>query len=155
MTRSSACVTLSLLNDKKRPVACRSLFTYHCSLLIHTYMEQNSTTEDMKTLSECFNKLVQTGYEEDFNVNEKGLFSPTSGKTYSPEKVTVINFFRFEGASDPDENSILYAIETSDGIKGTLTDAYGTYADPKVGKFMQQVDSISKKTTKTEGAPAS
>lgn len=113
-------------------------------------MEQNSTTDDMKTLSECFNKLVKNGFEEDFKVNEKGLFSLKTGKTYSPDQVNVIDFFRFEGASDPDENAILYAIETSDGIKGTLTDAYGTYADPKVGKFMLQVESISKKVTKAD-----
>jgi hypothetical protein len=116
-------------------------------------MQQNSTTDDMKTLSECFNKLVKDGFEEDFKVNEKGLFSLKTGKTYPPEQVNVINFFRFEGASDPDDNAILYAIETEDGVKGTLTDAYGTYADPKTGKFMQQVESISKKTIKAD-APA-
>lgn len=107
----------------------------------------------MKTLSECFNKLVKDGFEEDFKVNEKGLFSLKTGKTYSSEQVQVMNFFRFEGASDPDDSAILYAIETNDGVKGTLTDAYGTYADPRVGKFMQHVESISKKTIK-ENTPA-
>jgi hypothetical protein len=112
-------------------------------------MQQNSTTEDMKTLSQCSNKLVTDGYSEFFKVDEKGkLYSPTKDKTYPPEKVHIVNFFRFEGASDPDENSILYAIETSDGLKGTISDAYGTYADPNVSKFIQKVEDISKKTPK-------
>jgi hypothetical protein len=113
-------------------------------------MQQISTTEDMKTLSQCFNKLVRDGYEEDFKVNEKGLFSLRTEKTYRPDQVRIANFFRFEGASDPDENAILYAIETNDGVKGTLTDAYGTYADPRVSKFIQQVENISKKTVKAD-----
>jgi hypothetical protein len=100
----------------------------------------------MQTLSECINKLVIDGYEVNFKIDEKGkLYSPSKEKSYSPEKVHITNFFRFEGASDPDENAILYAIETDNGEKGTLTDAYGTYADPKVSKFIQQVEDISKK----------
>lgn len=108
-------------------------------------MQQISTTEDMKTLSECYNKLVKDGYTEDFKINEKGLYSDATKKTYKAEKVRIVNFFRFEGASDPDENSILYVIETDDGTKGTVTDAYGAYADQKVSKFIQSVEEISKK----------
>jgi hypothetical protein len=36
--------------------------------------------------------------------------------------------------------SILYAIETSDGTKGTLVDAYGLYADEQTGSFMKEVE---------------
>ncbi len=108
-----------------------------------------STDAEMKTLSSCMNKLISDGYTEHFKVSEEGLVAPDSEKTYNPEQVRVVNFFRFEGASDPDDNSILYAIETDGGEKGTLTDAYGTYADPGVGKFMMNVEDISKKTQKS------
>ena len=37
--------------------------------------------------------------------------------------------YRFEGDSSPDDNSVLYAIESKGGIKGVLVDAYGTYAE--------------------------
>jgi hypothetical protein len=57
---------------------------------------------------------------------------------------------RFEGASDPADNTILYVIETNDGIKGTLVDAYGSYADPKVTTFMEEVAEINKKTVKKD-----
>lgn len=110
-------------------------------------MQTNSKTDNMQTLSECINKLVIDGYDVDFKIDEKGkLYSPRKEKSYPPEKVHIRNFFRFEGASDPDENAILYAIETDDGEKGTVTDAYGTYADPNVSKFIKMVEDISKKT---------
>ena len=110
-------------------------------------MQTNSQTNNMKTLSECINKLVIDGYDVDFTIGDNGkLYSLRNEKSYPAEKVHIRNFFRFEGASDPDENAILYAIETDDGQKGTLTDAYGAYADAKVSKFIQMVEDISKKT---------
>ena len=99
----------------------------------------------MNTLSTCVNKLVADGYTGNFKADEQGLLSE-KGKHYKPSQVHIKNFFRFEGASDPADNSILYAIELEDGIKGTLVDAYGSYNDPLIGKFIKQVEDIEKKT---------
>jgi len=112
-------------------------------------MQNFSSLADMKTLASCINHLVKEGYKEDFKICETGMVSLHEEKTYQPEQVHVLNFYRFEGASDPADNSILYAIETNDGTKGTLTDAYGPYADPQVTKFMQQVEDLNKKTEKS------
>jgi|KBSSwiS6_1023812.scaffolds.fasta_scaffold00310_13 hypothetical protein len=109
-------------------------------------MEKRSTTEEMKTLATCINKLVQDGYDEDFKIAKDGLCSVHGKKCYQPDEVHIVNFFRFEGASDPADNSILYAIETDDGTKGTLTDAFGPYADENVNKFMKKVEDIKKST---------
>jgi len=34
--------------------------------------------------------------------------------------------------------SVVYAIETTDGRRGTLVDAYGTYATPEVDTFVKR-----------------
>ena len=115
-------------------------------------MQTKSTTEDMKTLSFCLNKLTLDGYTEDFKAGERGLLSLQHEKIYEPGQIQVNNFFRFEGASDPADNAILYAIETDDGIKGTLVDAYGPYADPKVISFMEEVERLHKKVSKDDAA---
>ena len=57
--------------------------------------------------------------------------------------------YRFEGQSDPADNAIMYVVETGDGVKGTLIDAYGAYADENVNKFMSEVEEISKKEIKS------
>jgi hypothetical protein len=36
---------------------------------------------------------------------------------------------RFEGMTNPDDSSILMAIQSTSGIKGILVDAYGVYAE--------------------------
>jgi hypothetical protein len=109
-------------------------------------MVKNPTSQDnMTTLSTSMNKLVLQGFTETFSVTDKGLIALSNGKQYSPDNIEVENFFRFEGASDPGDNAILYAIKTNDGLKGTLTDAYGPYADANISKFMKQVEDITKK----------
>jgi len=104
--------------------------------------------EDLTTLVSCLNYLIKQGFTEDYKVNDKGMKSLQSEKIYTPHDVKVLNFYRFEGSSDPADNSILYAIETNDGMRGTLVDAFGPYADTKVTAFMQQVEEINKKTEK-------
>jgi hypothetical protein len=108
-------------------------------------MLKNGNTTDMTTLVSSLNKLVLQGFTEDFKATEMGLLSLQSERKYAPEEIEIVNFFRFEGASDPADNSILYVIQTNDGIKGTLTDAYGPYADPQVTRFMKEVEEITKK----------
>ena len=108
-------------------------------------MDTNSSTEEMKSIAGCLNKLVLDGFTEDFKAGERGLLSLQNEKIYEPGQVRVVNFYRFEGASDPADNTILYAIETDDGIKGTLVDAYGSYADARVTSFMEEVEEINKK----------
>jgi hypothetical protein len=104
--------------------------------------------EEMKTLASCLNKIVQDGYVENFKATDEGhLQSIETEKVYKPEDVHITNFFRFEGASDPSDSAILYVVEMNDGAKGSLTDAYGMYADPNIDKFIREVEDISKKHT--------
>jgi len=113
------------------------------------FMENNDLIPHMKSLAMLSNKMVLDGYDDDFKITDKGLKSLKTEKVYQPDQINVINFFRFEGQSDPNDNTIMYVIETSDGLKGTLVDAYGAYADRQVSEFMDHVESIQKKTAKT------
>ncbi|MBA4139554.1 MAG: hypothetical protein H0X70_03460 [Segetibacter sp.] len=114
------------------------------------FMENNDQIPHMKSLSLCLNKMVLEGYVDDFKIADNGLRSLKTEKVYKPEEINVVNFFRFEGQSDPDDNTIMYVIETNDGLKGTLVDAYGPYSDRKLSEFMQQVESFQKKTQKKD-----
>ena len=114
------------------------------------YNEANDKSTRMNTLTDCVNKVVKDGYTDSFKVTKQGLQSAAKDRYYTPEQVRVINFYRFEGESDPADNSILYVIETHDGLKGSLIDAYGPYADANVNKFMAEVEEVNKKVDKTD-----
>ena len=101
--------------------------------------------EFMNTLTACVNKAVKNGYADNFKVTKQGLYSATKDKTYTPKEVKIIDFYRFEGQSDPGDNAIMYVVETNDGVKGTFIDAYGTYADETINLFIAEVEEITKK----------
>lgn len=108
-------------------------------------VNENNSMPYMKSLATCLKRMMNDGYTEDFRVTEMGLESTAKANRFSPDQIHVVNFFRFEGESDPDDNAILYVIETNDGTRGVLIDAYGIYNDPKISQFMKTVESIQKK----------
>jgi hypothetical protein len=106
---------------------------------------KHDATQKMRTLSECTTEALERGYTENFKVDTKGLTTAAGKDFYRPEQVSITNFYRFEGYSDPQDNSILYFIVTSDGKKGTLIDVYGAEADVKISNFIREVEDIQKK----------
>lgn len=99
----------------------------------------------MKDLASCTNRMKQEGYKEDFQINDQQLMTTFDhSKSFKPDEVSIVSFYRFEGVSDPGDNTILYVIETNDGTKGTLVDGYGAYADENVAKFIVEVEKIQK-----------
>ena len=95
--------------------------------------------EDLKTMTACMQSLQKQGFTENFMVTERGLFSVDSELNYEPQHTKILSFYRFEGETDPADSTILYAIETKDGIRGLLSDSYGANADAKVAKFITEV----------------
>lgn len=98
----------------------------------------------MSTMVSILSVLEGTGYTTQFKATESGIISLTTEKTYKAQDVTINHFYRFEGESNPDDSSIVYAIETKSGEKGTLIDSYGMYSDPLITAFIDEVKSIHK-----------
>ena len=82
----------------------------------------------MTTLSTVLEKLRVEKHDNEFKIAEGGLSSP-AGKIYQPEELKIIKTYRFEGDSDPSENTVLYLIEANDGLIGYSIDAYGVYSN--------------------------
>jgi hypothetical protein len=99
----------------------------------------------MGTLTDSLNKAVKDGYVDNFRVTRYGLFSDIKHKTYFPGEVKIVDYCRFEGESDPSDNEIMYVIETDDGDKGILIDAFGPYSDQYINNFITQVRAVQKK----------
>ena len=85
--------------------------------------------KNYRTLSEATNDLKKRGYNEDLNLNATCIECPAQNLQLTPEDFRIDEFYRFEGMSNPSDNSIVYAISSKAGIKGVLVDAYGVYAE--------------------------
>ena len=95
--------------------------------------------ETYATLSEAIEALKSQGYTEDFNLLEDCLQCKANSSKYFSQHFNVDKFFRFEGMTDPEDSSILYAITTDDGSKGLLVDAYGAYAQSISAELLQKL----------------
>jgi len=85
-------------------------------------------TNHMQTLSYILEKLRVKRQDNEFTMDGE-CFTTANGNKYSPEQLTIIKTFRFEGESDPSDSSILYVIEAADGQTGYSIDAYGVYTN--------------------------
>jgi hypothetical protein len=83
-------------------------------------------TIEIKPLDACLEELKKEGFIKYFTVNENGLHEMNSNTYYKPGEFKVNCLFKIKVEEDRTDDPILYAIETSDGIKGILSNALRT-----------------------------
>jgi hypothetical protein len=93
----------------------------------------------MRTLSSAIERLAGRGFTAHFGVVGDRLRAFDSGKSFVAHELIIREVQRFEGVSDPDDMAIVYAIESTDGTRGALVDAFGAYSSPTVGAFLHHV----------------
>jgi len=86
--------------------------------------------------------LRRRGFVASFAADGSELRVTGTDQRFRPEDVTIQDYYRFEGVSDPDDMSVIYALEASDGTRGVLVDAFGTYADPAVGALVARMPTL-------------
>ena len=79
------------------------------------------------TVSQAVNGLKERGFTIDFNLQANCI--ECEGQKFHPEDFEIKEFYRFEGESDPADESIVYAIESRNGMKGVLVNAFGVYSE--------------------------
>jgi len=79
------------------------------------------------TVSQAINGLKERGYTLDFNLKPNGL--ECEGQKFNPKEFEITEFHRFEGNSDPGDEAVVYAIESKNGRKGVLVNAFGVYSE--------------------------
>lgn len=83
-------------------------------------------------MTEVLEKLKAEGYTTDFNLQDNCLTCHGNALQLRPEDFIVDRHFRFEGASDPDDEAIVYAISSpKHNLKGVLVNGYGIYSDDR------------------------
>ena len=91
------------------------------------------------TLAATLADLERRGFTDHFEAAGEEIRATERNRTFRTDELTIREVYRFEGISDPDDMSIVYAIEARDGTRGTLVDAFGVYANPEVGAVLARV----------------
>jgi hypothetical protein len=90
-----------------------------------------------ETITEALSQLKNRGFTLDFNLEENCIVC-AHGK-FDPEDLEIVEFYRYEGTSDPADESIVYALESKSGIKGVLVNAFGLYGDSRTQDTMKRL----------------
>lgn len=88
---------------------------------------------------EAIESLQRRGFSARFRAEENNFSSIDNKKSFRPEDLKIVEIHRFEGATDVDDMSIVYGLESNDGTKGILIDAFGPYSDPKLAPLIERV----------------
>lgn len=75
------------------------------------------------SVTEALDFFQKEGYTLDFNLEENCIVC--NGSKFEAEEFTIAGVFRYEGDSNPSDQSMVLAIESNTGLKGTLVMGYG------------------------------
>jgi hypothetical protein len=95
----------------------------------------------LETLSAAMNRLHDRGYTESFRPEDGQMLAVQAGRRLDPESLEVDEVVRFEGATDPADEAILFALSVPDlGIRGTWSAAFGPGMDPVEAEMAQRLE---------------
>lgn len=95
------------------------------------------------TLSEAVNALVKRGYVTDFLVREDcdNLICSNDSFELPPEEFVIDEIHRFEGMTDPADESILFAISSpKHNIKGLVINSFGADFGYRSSKLVEHLN---------------
>jgi len=92
------------------------------------------------TVLDALNALKQRGYTVDFNLAFDHVKCDEKDMCFSPDEFEIVEHYRFEGDSNPDDEAVVYAIQSKDGsMKGTMVSAYGIYSEPLSEEMLEKM----------------
>lgn len=92
------------------------------------------------TLSQAVNDLQRRGYTDDLALGGHCVIWNIKGITLDPTDFEIDEFHRFEGNSDPEDQSIIYAISSKKhDLKGILISAYGMDASSLTQEMIKKL----------------
>jgi hypothetical protein len=95
----------------------------------------------METLSEAIDRLREDGYRDSLRATGGGFVSVDSGEVNSPERLVVEEVVRFEGASNPADEAVLFALRArDDAFRGTFVTSFSAENDPVAVALVRRLD---------------
>ena len=94
---------------------------------------------EASTVTQLLVQLKREGFTANLGVVDGQLRVLDTGRVLPSDEVVIRAVHRFEGESDPDDMTVVYVLESKDGTRGVLVDAFGIYADPEVGAVLSTI----------------
>lgn len=86
-----------------------------------------------ESMSQALARLARAGFRHGLRARGGALRDTETGAVFAPEELEIAEIVRFEGESDPDEETVIFALATAGG------EPLGTYA-PVYGPLISRED---------------
>jgi hypothetical protein len=93
------------------------------------------------SLLEAINAFDAGGFREIFRADHEGLRASHDDRVFTPASLQVMARARIEGDSNPDEETLVFALRDPDtDLKGTFTIVFGPNIDPLDEEVVQSLE---------------
>ncbi len=117
-------------------------------------MKEFGSPRAMETLSEALRRLERRGFRSAFRATPEGSLELEGRTPIAPETLVVEETVRFEGASDPGDEAVVFALRSQDGgIRGTFVAAYGPQMDPACAAVLHRLPPDPRRGHDTQERP--
>lgn len=94
-----------------------------------------------ESLSQILLKLRKEGYTDDLNLQLDRLEAKSKNLKVFHDEFHVDKVYRFEGPTDPADESVIYAISSKkNNLKGVLVNGYGIYSEPATNEILRKLE---------------
>ncbi|PKB18872.1 hypothetical protein [Flavobacterium sp. 5] len=84
------------------------------------------------TVLEALEDLKEKGFLHDFNLHYEIIIA-------NPQDYAVEHVYRYEGDSDPDEESVVYGIVSIAGVKGVFVSGFSANSDNEASQVLENL----------------
>ncbi len=107
-----------------------------------------NTPRSYDTLSLAVNDLIKRGYTKDFLVQDEKdcIYCTENSMELSPDDFVIDEVYRFEGMTDPGDESIVFAISSKhDDVKGLVINSFGADFGYRSSKLVEHLYKASRR----------
>lgn len=92
-----------------------------------------------KDLAEAVESLKDKGFDHTYELGNNCITCKELDVEYEVNDLRIMETHSFDQGTDPGSESTVYAIESGEGVKGTLIMSYGMYVDRDKAKLIDRL----------------
>lgn len=90
-------------------------------------------------LADAVESMKEKGFTHSFKISENAITCTDLNRNFDIDELTIIDSYSHQTGTDPGNESTVYAIESKDGIKGTLIIGFGIYSNPQKANLIDKL----------------
>jgi len=84
------------------------------------------------SVSKALEELKSMDFTIDFNLQEEAIYK-------HPEHYEILHIYRYEGDSNPDDEAIVYGIQSKTGEKGVFVAGFSANSESEAAKVLHEL----------------